>query len=202
MEEQKLVALEHHINAEDGRSFHFIAYSCDADGNEVPIGSLRVLPPPNEPRPHNGSVILSQSVEEGEVKILNGEELFGKGVEEDIKKREEEWEERNPTDMWDGKEWFLQFGRMCVLKEWRGKGVADLLVKRACQWAEGFRMDVSESGSEWKGLLLANAREEARRMWERNGFVEDKAMGRWNEVGVELFAICRRVEMKNAEVEE
>ena len=201
VEEQGLVTLEHHINAEDGRCFHFVAYACDDDGNEVPIGSLRVLPPPNEPRPHDGSVIL-HSVKEGEDSIPSGEVLFGKMVEEDIEKRERQWEERRPTDMWDGKEWFLHFARMCVLPEWRGRGVADLLVKRACEWAEGEFEEGFECGkARWNGLLLANAREEARRMWERNGFVEDKGMGRWNEVGVELFAVCRRMKMKKVEVE-
>lgn len=77
-----------------------------------------------------------------------------------------------------------------MLREWRGKGIADRLVEEACGWAEREFMD-----GRWSGLMLANAREEARRLWERNGFVEDGEMGRWNEVGVELFAVCRRIEV-------
>lgn len=38
-------------------------------------------------------------------------------------------------------------------------------------------------------------------MWERNGFVEDRGLGRWTEVRVELFGVCRRVEMKEEEIE-
>lgn len=80
-----------------------------------------------------------------------------------MKRGEEEWVEWKKTDFWDGKEGFWQVGRVSVLKEWRGKGVADVLVQEAVRWAgkELGRIEKGEGRKEerrWKGLLLANAR--------------------------------------------
>jgi len=88
------------------------------------------------------------------------------------------------------------------VKEERGKGYADLLIKAALRWAgdsykEIFEKDRSmveeERMVEWKGLVCAYARETAVKTWERNGFVVDEGMGSWFEVGIRHVGMLVRV---------
>lgn len=204
--EQGLVPLEHHVNAEDGRAYHFVAYFKPDDESlqaKIPIGTLRVLPPPHHPHPEPLSIILTPKP--GQVPALKAEDIFGDVMEEEINQGQQSMRK---TSWHDGMEGWLQVARASVLKEWRGKGIADLLVAEVVRWAgEEYVPNEKLAGKEgsnnlamWKGLLMCNAREEARRMWERNGFREDIGMGRWIEVGVELFGMARRVNIASSSI--
>jgi GNAT superfamily N-acetyltransferase len=204
--EQGLVPLEHHVNAEDGRAYHFVAYFTPGDeslGAKIPVGTLRVLPPPHHPHPEPWSIIITPKA--GRIPALKAEEIFGEKMAEEIRKGQQRMRK---TSWHDGTEGWLQVARASVLKEWRGKGVADLLVAEVVRWAGEEYVPNEQledkAGSNntgmWKGLLMCNAREEARRMWERNGFREDVGMGRWIEVGVELFGMARRVSIVSSSI--
>ena len=212
MDEQNVIPLIHHIDIDDARSWHFVistsssSSSLTEEGDQQlkPIGTCRLLPPPHALLPKNGEVIFAP--DGVEVPVRDAEEIFS---EERLKKRVEllrqlEEDEREKGESRIG-EIYLQIGRLCVLKDWRGKGVADALVQEVCRWAsEKWRsIEREEGGSRaclegavsrgWQGLILVHARVEAVTMWERNGFVIDEALGRWEEAGIKHVGMVRRV---------
>lgn len=106
------------------------------------------------------------------------------------------------TDLHDGVEPYVKLGRLCVVKEERGRRVADSLIQGALDWArenweEVRKMDENEGG-EWKGLVCVHAQEGAVKTWARNGFVADERMGTWLEAQIRHVGMWRRVEFDDS----
>lgn len=105
------------------------------------------------------------------------------------------------TKMHDGVEAYIKLGRLCVLKEWRGRGIANMLIETACAWARKKGNKEYCAGrdlggeQEWKGLCLVHAQIGARRTWERGGFVVDEGLGGWMEAEIEHLGMWRRVDV-------
>lgn len=93
----------------------------------------------------------------------------------------------------------MKLGRLCVVKEKRGKRFADLLINAALDWAKENTAKVGrEVGDEvpkWKGLVCVHAQERAVEVWKRNGFVVDEEMGNWFEAGIRHVGMLRRLEI-------
>ncbi len=112
------------------------------------------------------------------------------------------------TGMWDGRERYIKIGRMATLKEYRGRGVAAMLLEEALRWAGAHRGEVlewgerereegkkdGEVGDKWKGLVLSHAQREVKGWWTKMGFIEDEGLGRWWEEGIEHVGMWRRLE--------
>lgn len=122
------VALENEVDMDDARSFHWVAYASvgttSGDGNAaidgvnkdsatsaektgrkgstaigLPVGTIRLVPPPHPPHPEPGS----------SHKIDNHEGL-PKDMQSGLSK----------TEMHDGKEAYIKLGRLSVLQPFRG----------------------------------------------------------------------------------
>jgi GNAT superfamily N-acetyltransferase len=104
-----------------------------------------------------------------------------------------EYQVDRATSIHDGKEPYLKLGRLCVIKEFRGKKLGDKLIQAALKWAGGNPNFGIERSPAWKGLVCAQAQEKAVTTWERNGFVVDKKVGSWNTVGIRHYALFHRL---------
>lgn len=102
------------------------------------------------------------------------------------------------TDLHDGVEPFVKLGRLCLVKEYRGNRLADLLIQEALRWArkeENREVVGGKDGKEWKGLVCVHARIEAMKTWARNGFVLDEGLGTWFEAGIPHVGMICRLEL-------
>lgn len=90
---------------------------------------------------------------------------------------------------------YVKLGRLCVLKEERGKRWADELIQEALGWAG---RNAGFMGEEWRGLVFVHAQERAVGTWRSNGFVVDEGMGEWFEAGIRHFGMLRRADLKKA----
>lgn len=103
------------------------------------------------------------------------------------------------TSLHDGVESYVKLGRLCVVKEERGKRFADLLINAALDWAKGNPGEIGKGVAgevpEWKGLVCVHAQEKAVGVWERHGFVVDEGMGSWFEAGIRHIGMFRRLEL-------
>lgn len=107
------------------------------------------------------------------------------------------------SELWDGKEPYLQIGRLATRREFRGRGYARVLIEEALGWAGGHPADVvgdwrGEGGEKavWKGLLLIHAQERLDGWYGNLGWRTDKGLGRWDEVGIWHVGMWKRVEIK------
>ncbi|KAI9838063.1 MAG: hypothetical protein M1819_006218 [Sarea resinae] len=196
------VALENELDSDDARSFHWVVSASvsntqketaegrkSSETNRVPVGTVRLVPPPHPPHPKPGS----------DHKIDNAEDvpLKSEGVE--------------PTGMHDGKEPYVKLGRLATLAPYRGLGLGRFLVNAALEWAsknrdtvmplpdptvrEAKKMDggTTEEEITWKGLVLVHAQISAQGMWSKLGFVRDEAMGTWDEEGIGHVGMWKRL---------
>lgn len=212
------------IDTDDPRSWHWVVYasvsgpgvsssqdiSADeegkrrvSEGGRVPVGTIRLVPPPHGKHPENG-------------KRYAGDEVVGLGTEDGGDTARGGSGSRlvdRATTHHDGKEPYVKLGRLATLREYRGLGLGRLLVKTALEWvakhaelmAEGPKDPVqreregnaAEKGAEgeWRGLVLAHAQREVVEWYRGMGFVEDEGMGRWWEEGIEHVGMWKRVDV-------
>ncbi|KAK3939273.1 hypothetical protein QBC46DRAFT_388307 [Diplogelasinospora grovesii] len=116
------------------------------------------------------------------------------------------------TDFHDGEESYVKLGRLAVVKEFRGHGLAGQLVRTALDWMRhhpgyfnpspaqlGFEtlgMDVGGELPKWRGLVCCHAQEGVVDVWAKCGFQEDKAMGRWTEEGIPHLGMFLRLDFE------
>jgi predicted GNAT family N-acyltransferase len=182
--EQKAVPLQHHIDGDDARSYHWVLYS--PSNPSLPIGTVRLVPFPQHPHPEAGSRFEAPT---SSTSPQHPTVLFTTPIPE--------YKIDRKMDLHDGVEPVIKLGRLCVVKEERGKGYANLLIQAALAWArehpEGFEI---EGIPRWKGLVCVHAREEAVSTWTRNGFVLDNGMGTWFEAGIRHVGMFYRLDLK------
>ncbi|KAH7367157.1 acetyltransferase [Plectosphaerella cucumerina] len=206
----------------------------DADGNlvqprrsstrSVPIGTLRCVPFPHEPHPvpngeyYDGKLIgiiepdgttVTPVTLTGDYgswdapeKVAGGEASVGKPLVPQPPCR--------ATSLHDGKEPYVKFGRLAVIPEFRGHGIATLLVSNGLAWLRarpdrfnpsvaevglaGLGADTGEEIPRWGGLVCVHAQEQVIGAWERYGFQVDEGMGRWREEGIWHVGMFQRLE--------
>ena len=179
-------------DSDDCRSYHWVAYASAEDGTRFPVGNLRLVPFPHEAHPLPGSSFdLPENV--------TGNEL---------KAEPKPWIVDRATTFHDGREAYVKLGRMAVIEDYRGKGIAGKLVKSAIAWTKenptAFDVlgAVDESGAEltgamtsWNGLICIHAQEYVADAWAKWGFKEDEEMGRWTEAGIPHVGMFMRVNL-------
>jgi predicted GNAT family N-acyltransferase len=206
--EQGVVPVTHHVDTDDARSCHFVIFapsSCPSSPlspEAVPIGTLRLIPFPHyQPHPLPNSRLEIPS---------NLSDITPAPASETFFKEPPEWKEDRETSLYDGKEPYIKIGRLAVVKEWRGRGVAGLLIEGACRWARahagwavggqlGNRLQEEPDECEnrqWKGLICAQAQAIRQRTWERSGFAVDEGFGVFWVGDMKHVGMWRRVQVK------
>lgn len=182
------VPLQHHIDADDARSCHWVLYA-NSDIKRIPVATVRLVPPPHHPHPKPGA---RYERPDADVPAPDPKVLFGSPFPECVVDRK--------TDLHDGVEPYIKLGRLCVLKEYRGNKLADLVIQAALVWAKqqgnkALARAESEYGRKWSGLVCVHAQKGAIKTWGRNGFVVDEAMGEWFEAGIPHVAMFLRLDV-------
>ena len=203
VQEQK-VPLENELDEDDERSFHWVAYASigshaapengssgrkSSTSTKIPIGTIRLVPPPHPPHPQPGSHHKADALD-----VNPGQEK---------------------TNVHDGKEPYIKLGRLAVIKEFRKAGISRLLIETALQYArdhpydmvpqydpskvEAARQDASNGGvgMEWRGLVMLHAQVGVQKVWKRYGFETDESMGIWDEEGIDHVGMWRRLEVSD-----
>ncbi|KAK0706038.1 hypothetical protein B0T26DRAFT_657056 [Lasiosphaeria miniovina] len=195
----------------------------------LPIGTIRLVPFPHPPHPRNGGVYADWKLtnagapvsKEGQrdPSAANGNGNDGETVAP-LTANELERHARplfgrdQATEFHDGAELYVKLGRLAVLKEFRGRGIAGQLVRAALGWAAQhgnyFNPSVAALGLDhlggemsgevpmlkWRGLLCCHAQEDAVKFWEKAGFAVDKKMGRWLEDGIPHVGMFQRLTLE------
>lgn len=210
VKEQK-VPLENEFDSDDARACHWVIYASintvtdpeetDAQGNVVrrkksvtrstPIGTIRLVPFPHPPHPEPNSRYAADALETGP-------------------SDPPEWILDRATTYHDGKEPYIKLGRLAVVKEFRGSGLAKILVGAAMTWLQQnstfFNPSITDVGMDkfsaagldeitpvWKGLMCVHAQEQVAKTWAKWGFKLDEGMGRWEEEGISHVGMFQRL---------
>ncbi|KAF4622671.1 hypothetical protein G7Y89_g14357 [Cudoniella acicularis] len=212
--EEQGVPLENEFDSDDTRACHWVIYASvntvtepeerDDDGNILrrkksvtksqPIGTIRLVPFPHPPHPKPGVSYAADALETGP-----------SNPPPYIVDRE--------TTYHDGKEPYIKLGRLAVLKEFRGCGLAKFLVNAAINWAQDnptyFNPSIRNLGMDkigasilegipaWKGLMCVHAQEQVAKAWEKWGFKLDEGMGIWFEEGIPHVGMFQRLDSPN-----
>jgi predicted GNAT family N-acyltransferase len=177
------VPLENELDFDDRRCFTWTAYASvpghtqpapdsshwhpmrkPSTSTKLAIGTIRLIPPPNT---------INHTFD----KHRN---MDGSPYSHPIPK----------SSIHDGRECFITLGRLAILKEFRGVGVAEELNAHL-----GITLDTN---TEWNGLVLIHAQIGLQKFWKRYGFEVDEAMGIWDEEGMDHVAMWKRLDLKKA----
>jgi len=184
VDEQKNVPLAHHMDPADARSCHWVLYSSSKTEKPQPIGTIRLIIYPHPPHPEPGSRHEAPGPDDP---VEDSGTFFLAPPPPYVLNR--------ATSLHDGKEPYLKLGRLCIIKEFRGKKLADVMIQAALKWAAE-NANLGESGGlEWKGLVGLHAQEKAVTTWQRNGFVVDEGMETWWEAGLRMYGMFCRVDL-------
>lgn len=98
------------------------------------------------------------------------------------------------------------------MKEFRGSGIARLVVNAPMAWAKQnptyFNPSVKNMGMEnmgahnaeeipvWKGLVCVHAQEQVEKIWANWGFKRDDKMGTWVEEGIKHVGMFQRLNIE------
>ncbi|RAH79809.1 hypothetical protein BO86DRAFT_317517 [Aspergillus japonicus CBS 114.51] len=176
---------EEEIDADDGRSWHWVVYH-SPDAPRTPVATIRLVPPPNVHSHHPNHSPNPNGAESG------------------AEQAAEQDQEQEP---------YIKLTRVAVLREYRGYGLGRAVVETALAWAREHAREIDEAavafafatasaekdGGEvvarpvWNGLVLVHAQTQVEKMYERCGFVTDEGMGRWDENEIEHLGMWRRL---------
>ncbi|KAH8678126.1 acyl-CoA N-acyltransferase [Xylariales sp. PMI_506] len=233
--------LEYEHDQDDARSCHWVLYASvnrvvqqeevDPDTGEVvrprhsettslPIGTLRIIPFPHSPHPKPGAwYVDNKPVANPDLPPDAAAAAAAAAAEAEAEEAERAtvlvpyYGQDRATTFHDGQEPYVKVGRLAVLREYRGRGIAGQLWSAARQWLaehpDFFNPSVKELGMaalraeqaseipRWKGLVCAHAQKQAMRTWSRWGFTVDEGMGEWFEEGMLHVGMFIRLEVKD-----
>ncbi|KAK4121857.1 hypothetical protein N657DRAFT_576606 [Parathielavia appendiculata] len=238
VQEQK-IPQANEFDADDPRSAHWVIYAsvnhtitpavADATTGEiirprqsstqsVPIGTLRLVPFPHPPHPVQGGVYV-----DGELITTTGQDdntttttattaTTDPSSPATTTAPQPTFTPDRPTSYHDGIEPYVKLGRLAVIPEFRGRGIAGQLIRTAIDWMRkhpsyfdpspaerGFSQLGMEQGGTlplWNGLFCCHAQADAVKVWEKCGFQVDEAMGTWMEEGILHYGMFLRVEVE------
>ncbi|KAM0330727.1 hypothetical protein ACHAQA_003679 [Verticillium albo-atrum] len=232
--DEQHVPAENEFDADDARCCHWVVYASvnkvvqdevlDDKGNvttprrsstrSVPIGTIRLVPFPHAAHPVDGGAYHDGVLTSGAKAGAEGGDATagapGRG-EDGLPLHETD----RATSLHDGKEPYVKLGRLAVVKEFRGHGIAKLLVSQALAWLKShptyFDPSVKELGLQslgaasekeipkWGGLVCVHSQEQVVGTWERFGFKVDEEMGRWQEEDIWHRGMFLRLEVAGEE---
>ncbi|KAK0125533.1 hypothetical protein ONS96_009370 [Cadophora gregata f. sp. sojae] len=220
--EEQGVPIENEFDSDDHRACHWVIYASintvtdpevtDPSGNIItrkksitrstPIGTIRLVPFPHPPHPTPGSKYTADALETGPNPSSS--------TTTDPTDPPPYINDRSTT-FHNGIEPYIKLGRLALLKEFRGSGIAKMLVNAALTWllenptffnpsikAMGMDKIAAEITGEvpvWKGLVCVHAQVQVERVWAKWGFERDEGMGEWEEEGIGHVGMFRRLEL-------
>lgn len=144
---EQAVPLECEHDADDARSCHWVVYDSTAPPTpetaaavaaSVPVGTLRVVPYPQPPHPVPGGRYVDNELVEAPAAAAAAEAEATQQRLADVDRA---------TTFHDGREPYVKIGRLAVLSQYRGRGLAGQLWRAAREWLEEnpgyFERDVS-----------------------------------------------------------
>lgn len=201
-----------------------------SETQSLPIGTLRLVPFPHAPHPVDGGVYVDEKLVSAPADSSAAPTTVAAATAaaaEDTQSKESApippkhtFAPDRPTTFHDGVEPYVKLGRLAVLREFRGRGIAAQLVRAALDWIRthpdyfdpspaerGFeQLGMEQPGSaaagaapatppKWDGLVCCHAQEGAVNTWKRCGFQVDEGMGKWFEEGISHVGMFLRVEV-------
>ncbi|RDI78852.1 hypothetical protein Vi05172_g11140 [Venturia inaequalis] len=218
VKEQKC-SLENEVDEDDPKAFHWVVYASvgttsspsptinpipnDVRGDErrasestasrVPVGTIRLVPPPHAPHFTPSSPSSPPSTELAKAKRADSKAPL-------------------PHFYQEPKEPYIKLGRLSTLAPYRGLGLSKLLFNAAVNWAfehpteiippkdpaeiEALKLEGKKEPDAWEGLVLVHAQANVQGLWEKFGFTVDEKMGTWIEEGIEHVGLWKRIAVK------
>lgn len=216
--EQKCV-LEHELDSDDARSWHWVTFASvgapkasssssssstqdkmgGSTARRVPVGTVRLVPPPHPPHPEPGSQHQMDNSEGINLMSLEDKEASP-----------------GPSSQNPDNEPYIKIGRLATLAPYRRLGLGRMLLDTALTWAaknpehilpppsaasreaariEG-RVDVDDVYEAWRGLVLIHAQTNLQKWYAKFGFTLDEKMGQWDEEGIAHVGMWKRIKVK------
>ncbi|KXS96556.1 hypothetical protein AC578_1968 [Pseudocercospora eumusae] len=184
------VPLENEFDEDDPRSFHWVAYAsipakANTNGNgerkssnstKIPIGTIRLVPPPHAPHPPPSGSDSPQSTHDEPIKepyvklgrLAVIKEFRKAGISKLLIDTALNFAREHPHEVGPP----LDPAQMEALK--KGLGVS------------------------FRGLVLIHAQTGAQNIWKKYGFETDESMGEWDEEGIPHVAMWKRIDVSDA----
>ena len=216
------IPLEIEFDADDARSWHWVVYASvastavspsselsqtsstktddarrtSASASRVPVGTVRLIPPPHGPNPY------LQTAKPARDKHPDADPPPALHVEK-----------KHPSEP------YIKLGRLAVLSEYRSLGLSKLLVNAALDYAskhaetilpppppttvEKANIRGKDDFPVWNGLTMVHAQVDVAAIWAKNGFAEELVNERgevevhredhWAEEGIEHLGMWKRI---------
>jgi predicted GNAT family N-acyltransferase len=146
--------------------------SSGSTASRVPVGTIRLVPPPHKHLTQNGP----RTSQTGGNSAPN-------------------------APQWEPEEPYIKLGRLATLAPYRGLGLSRLLIRVALEWArthpeeivkpiqpsdvEAARLEGKKEQEPWDGLVIVHAQTQVEGVYTRFGFQKVEEMGTWWEEGWE-----------------
>ncbi|TID17710.1 hypothetical protein E2P81_ATG10686 [Venturia nashicola] len=219
VKEQKC-SLFNEVDEDDSKSFHWVVYASvgttsspsptikpipdvkdderrasESTASRVPVGTIRLVPPPHAPHFTPSSPRTMPSAERAEAQRSDSKTPL-------------------PQFYQEPKEPYIKLGRLSTLAPYRGLGLSKLLFNAAVNWAsehpseiippkdpaeiEALKLEGKKEPDAWEGLVLVHAQANVQGLWEKFGFMVDTKMGTWIEEGIEHIGLWKRIPVKGS----
>lgn len=210
------VPLENELDADDPRSFHWVAYAS--------VGTHGGSPPPAYDGPgHRKSSSSSSAKDEERRKSESTASRVAVGCIRLVPPPHPpnpyiSHDDGNGAALPNGdhtlhrSEPYVKLGRLATLPQFRKMGLSRLLIKAALDYAaahpdaivpplspaelEKQRLEGRPEAQGWKGLVVIHAQTQVQGFWEKYGFKVDEVMGTWDEEGIEHVGMWRRIPVR------
>jgi predicted GNAT family N-acyltransferase len=202
---EQSVPLDNELDADDARSYHWIAYASVArrgSGDAVTAGSAGSAGSPEGRRESDSSTAIKVPV--GTLRLIPPTDPL----------QAHDSAQTAPHLSVFKHEPYILLGRLAVTPDYRRMGLGRLLVNAALDWArknghaaftpsnlspaelEGRKLRFGpEEESGWKGLVVVHSQTGVpEKAWARMGFARDDGMGEWVEEGIEHVGMWKRID--------
>ncbi|KAF2715771.1 hypothetical protein K504DRAFT_366727 [Pleomassaria siparia CBS 279.74] len=227
------VPIEAEFDNDDARSWHWVVYAsqagkstsgspqsgmshspstkaddarrASASAAQVPVGTIRLIPPPHGPNPY----IQTAQSKDGD-RHPDADPPASLRVDAHV-------ERKHPTEP------YIKLGRLAVLPEFRSLGLSNVLVNAALEYAsknpdlirplpspttlefDKLHGKAAEEADVWKGLTMVHSQVSVASLWKKFGFAEELINNkgeteitkedRWIEEGIEHMGMWKKIRL-------
>lgn len=188
--QEQNVPLENELDEDDKRSFHWVAYASvsakstspardeklegsrrSSGSTKMPIGTIRLVPPPHPPHPngkhstdiHDGREAYAKL---GRLAVVK--EFRKAGIASLLVNTALAFAKNHPYDLVPHRD-----AMDAVIREATGQGVS----------------------LDFKGLVLVHSQTAVQKVWRKYGFETDESMGHWDEEGIDHVGMWKRLDV-------